>query len=627
MLRRAGVGFVLAWSAANGLGAALAGALTAAEPTGGTTLLATVGVFAVLGACQWAALPDRTTWGLWWTPATLLGGLAGLAGLMVLLTAALFVPALGGGLDVDWDELPPGVVGAAAWLVAAGPTVAQWLVLRRRTPRASAWLVLGLLAGAAAGVLVGVDHPSADLAPNDPVRDAVDGGLLGALAGLLSAPVLAWTLRRPTTIDDAGPAGPDGARPAPGWRRPGAGTRLAGGTVLCGCLLLAAAATLSAARVVAPGPTLDDEETAFDHAALEQASPPGAALYERAIRHLERGTYREGEAAIRRALAIQERALGPTDPAVADSVNMLGLLLAHQNRVADARRAYRRALAIWETAPGGPRVERGHAHANLGNSYQSEGHLRRAEQEYATAVAIWEAAGWRGERPLANVLSNLASVYDATGRDREADEADERARSLKERLGGPTDDDVAFTVFNEAARRLDRCDLSGAERRFERAAAIWLSSRGPEHELTARALGALAMLRSERGEPTAFPDESRRARAFLDGLLTEQLRVFGPHDGRVASTYAALGQLALADGDLEVAERAYRGAAEAYRHGARVIGGDPTVSQDGPFLARHALVLRRLGRDEEARAVERAGGGSAPRATCPGEPDDAFVTA
>jgi hypothetical protein len=82
-----------------------------------------------------------------------------------------------------------------------------------------------------------------------------------------------------------------------------------------------------------------------------------------------------------------------------------------------------------------------------------------------------------------------------------------------------------------------------------------------------------------------------------------------------------LGALALADGDADAAERAYRSAVEAYAGGARTIGTAPGISPLASALHDHADVLRRLGRAEEARRDEERRQriiALNPRSACPG---------
>ena len=65
-----------------------------------------------------------------------------------------------------------------------------------------------------------------------------------------------------------------------------------------------------------------------------------AALYK------EQGRYADAEPLYKRALAIDEKAVGPDHPDVATSLNNLAALYKEQGRYADAEPLYKRALAI-----------------------------------------------------------------------------------------------------------------------------------------------------------------------------------------------------------------------------------------------------------------------------------------
>ncbi len=66
----------------------------------------------------------------------------------------------------------------------------------------------------------------------------------------------------------------------------------------------------------------------------------------------DQGKYAEAEPLYRRALAIDEKALGPEHPDVGQSLNNLAEGYHSQGRYAEAEPLYKRALAIFEKALG-----------------------------------------------------------------------------------------------------------------------------------------------------------------------------------------------------------------------------------------------------------------------------------
>ena len=81
-----------------------------------------------------------------------------------------------------------------------------------------------------------------------------------------------------------------------------------------------------------------------------------AALYDAQGKHAE-----ETESLYKRALAIDERSLGPNHPDVAADLNNLAELYRTQRKFDEAEPLYKRSLQIWEKAfgPGHPSVARG----------------------------------------------------------------------------------------------------------------------------------------------------------------------------------------------------------------------------------------------------------------------------
>jgi tetratricopeptide (TPR) repeat protein len=105
---------------------------------------------------------------------------------------------------------------------------------------------------------------------------------------------------------------------------------------------------------------------------------------------LLRATNRLGEAEplYRRALAIDERSLGPDHPKVATDLNNLAKLLRDTNRLDQAEPLYRRALAIGERSLGPDHPSVAIDLNNLARLLQATNRLGEAEPLYRRALAI-----------------------------------------------------------------------------------------------------------------------------------------------------------------------------------------------------------------------------------------------
>ena len=96
-----------------------------------------------------------------------------------------------------------------------------------------------------------------------------------------------------------------------------------------------------------------------------------------AVLYTEQGRYAEAEPLYKRALAIDEKALGPDHPDVATALNNLAGLYDDQGRYAEAEPLYKRALAIREKALGPDHPDVAASLNNLAALYRRPGPLRR----------------------------------------------------------------------------------------------------------------------------------------------------------------------------------------------------------------------------------------------------------
>jgi tetratricopeptide (TPR) repeat protein len=184
----------------------------------------------------------------------------------------------------------------------------------------------------------------------------------------------------------------------------------------------------------AEGSTLD-----FFAGFLGLASPGlGTSLNNLAMIYVKLGRYAEAEPLLKRALAIQEKALGPDHPDVAESLNNLATLYAEQGRYAEAEQFYRRALAIREEALGPDHPKVGASLNNLAMIYESQGRQADAGPLCERGLAIREDTLGRDHPDVGGSLNCLATVYAEQGRDSEADPLFKRALAIREKSLGRT---------------------------------------------------------------------------------------------------------------------------------------------------------------------------------------------
>ena len=126
----------------------------------------------------------------------------------------------------------------------------------------------------------------------------------------------------------------------------------------------------------------------------------------------------EVEGLYRRALAIQERALGPEHPALANTLNNLAAMLDQQGKFSESEPLQRRALAILEKALGPLHPDTAATLTTLAVSLDRQNKIVESEQVYLRAVEVSRNAG--NPRTLLLNTSRLGFALAKRGRYREA---------------------------------------------------------------------------------------------------------------------------------------------------------------------------------------------------------------
>ena len=188
-------------------------------------------------------------------------------------------------------------------------------------------------------------------------------------------------------------------------------------------------------------------------------------------------SYAEARPLYERALAINERVLGPEHPGTAMSLNNLASLLRNQGELASARSLFERALMISEKV-------QGPEHPDTATSINSLAHLLQEQGDLAAA------------RPLL-----------------------ERALAIREKVLGPEDAFTGTSLNNLANLLQVQGELTAARPLYERALAIQTKTHGSEHPNTNVTRGNLAALQLACGSPEAALQMAESALTAHDNVL------------------------------------------------------------------------------------------------------------
>jgi tetratricopeptide (TPR) repeat protein len=213
----------------------------------------------------------------------------------------------------------------------------------------------------------------------------------------------------------------------------------------------------------------------------------------------ERAEYAQAEPLYRRALAIDEKALGPEHSSTAGSLNNLAELYRAQGRNQEAEPLHWRALAIREKALGPEHPDTAQSLNNLASLLQDQSKYKDAELLYRRSLAIVEKALGPDDSMTATCLNNLADFYRAQGRNQEAEPLLRRALAIREKALGPEHPKTATSLNNLAVFLDNQGKPAEAEPLFLRALAIREKALGPAHPQTALVRDNLILFYREQG--------------------------------------------------------------------------------------------------------------------------------
>jgi hypothetical protein len=171
---------------------------------------------------------------------------------------------------------------------------------------------------------------------------------------------------------------------------------------------------------------------------------------------VQTGKYAEGTEAALRALALQEKALGPDHPEVARIQDTLATLYRIQRRYADAEQSLKKSLMTQERAFGLDHLQLCQGLTSFAVLYGSQGRHADAEPYLSRCLSIRERALGSEHPDVGQSMHELARLYRTQGRRTNAEVAYTRALALL----GPNHPEAVLAAINagefgKAARALN----------------------------------------------------------------------------------------------------------------------------------------------------------------------------
>ena len=216
--------------------------------------------------------------------------------------------------------------------------------------------------------------------------------------------------------------------------------------------------------------------------------------------------YAEAEPLLQRAVAIQEKVLGPEHPKLGDSLKTYADILGKMKRKAEAQKIKARAKAI--------RSKHKRWEKSMQGGWKALRKERYGEAQKKFLAAVNEAEKFEPQDPrlarTARTLTFLAQIYRRQANYDQAQPLFERALAIRERALGTKHPDVAISLNNLAVFYGEEGQYAEAEPLFRRALAIQEKTLGPEHPHVAKTLeNCAALLRKLGREDEAQEMEAR----------------------------------------------------------------------------------------------------------------------
>lgn len=330
---------------------------------------------------------------------------------------------------------------------------------------------------------------------------------------------------------------------------------------------------------------------AAEHAERTGADPYSTAvLLDLAGGYLaERSQFPEAHDALRRALAVDEKAYGPDAlPVAVDLANLAGVLQT-MGDLRTARDLLRRAISNAERQLGPDHLMVATLRIPLGRVLQNLGDWPAARAELERSLAVVEREHGPEHPHVAAVLNTLGGVLQDLHLLDEAAAVLRRALAIDEAAFGPDDPAVSAIRGNLGRVLQERGELADARSELDRALEIDLAVYDADHPRVAIDLNNLGRLDHDAGDP-------RRALRSLSAALAIDERSHVSRRPVLAVRHNNLGGVWEALGDAD------RAAAE-YRLALRIVEETygPRHRSTAVIRTNLGLLLARTGAQREAR--------------------------
>jgi tetratricopeptide (TPR) repeat protein len=305
------------------------------------------------------------------------------------------------------------------------------------------------------------------------------------------------------------------------------------------------------------------------------------------------GNYVKAEPLFQEALRICRKVLGSEDRSIALSLSNLAFLYKTMGEYAKAEPLYQEALRIRQEVLGFEHPDTAKSFNYLALLYVDMGEYGKAEPLYQEAFRIKQKALGAEDPSTATSINNLAGLYQDMGEYGKAEPLYQEALRIKQKVLGPENPGAALGLNNLANLYKEMGAYGKAEPFLQEALDIFRKVRGPEHPDTATSINNLAALYDDMGEYA-------KAEPLCQEALRIDQKVLRAEDPRTAVSLHNLAYLYKRMGQYAKAEPLYQ---QALRIWQEVLGPEHPDTAKG--LENLAYLEFDLGRIGDATALAR----------------------
>ncbi len=236
-----------------------------------------------------------------------------------------------------------------------------------------------------------------------------------------------------------------------------------------------------------------------------------ASVLELARLEQQQGRLAAAESLYRATLEVRERAFGPNDPRLVETLSAMGGMFVTGGRFAEAESLLTRAVALRAQRPAPEDVAYARTLRYLASAYLAEGRYADAEPLFRRALAMYERAGGADHPDVGRTLNNLGIVYYGLQRYDEAEQYYLRAEASLSKSLGENHPNIGSININLGEIAWRRHRLPDAEMRLRRALDIFQKSVVPTYPAIATAEYDLANVLRDAGRLAEAEPHYRKA--------------------------------------------------------------------------------------------------------------------